>query len=599
MKFYYNPLDKNCKSIIGAVAQGEELTLNVYADGGETCMLDLNRDGLPAQQYSMRKTKYGFTFTLKINEIGLYFYRFIFNGTYVGRGKFRQAEFCSEAAYQLTVYEKNFSTPDWFKGGMMYQIFPDRFAKKGEYPIGEGKILRSDWGATPEFRPNSKGIVTNNDFFGGNLNGILSKLDYLQSLHVTTIYLNPIFESSSNHRYDTGDYKKIDSLLGTKEDFERLVSEAKKRGIHVILDGVFNHTGDDSLYFNRYGHYDSVGAYQSYDSPYHDWYNFYSYPEEYDSWWGIKILPAVNKNSQSYQNFIFGQDGVLKYWLQTGISGYRLDVADELPDFFLKKLRAAVKEINPDALIIGEVWEDASNKIAYDHRREYFQSGELDSVMNYPLKDAIIEYSLTGNVDVLVETVKMLQDNYPKCVLDCLMNILSTHDTCRILTVLGGKPASNKEKMSVTSLTEAEKEKAVQKLKLAALLQYTLPGVPCVYYGDENAMEGYVDPFCRRCFDWDNLNEDLISFCQKLGEIRQDLKEIICDGEYVEVYHNKGFLLFSRANRKGKCYVFVNNGADRFNISLNGTFKDLLWEKEYTQQLEVLPYSYGIFIKKA
>ncbi len=597
MNFYYNPLDKNCKNIIGAVAQGQEFTLTVYTDGGESCFVDLNRDGCPAQRYAMQRTESGFTLTLKINEVGLYFYRFILDENYIGRGKLRQAEFGSNAAYQLTVYAADFSTPEWFKGGIMYQIFPDRFFKEGNYPVGNGKILRSDWGATPEFRPDSEGEVRNNDFFGGNLNGITAKLDYLQSLYVSTIYLNPIFESKSNHRYDTGDYKKIDSLLGTKEDFMRLVGEAKKRGIRILLDGVFNHTGDDSVYFNRYGNYDSVGAYQSKNSPYYDWYNFYAYPDGYDSWWGIKTLPAVNEKSEGYQKFIFGQDGVLKYWLETGIGGYRLDVADELPDFFLKKLRNAVKKSHPDALIIGEVWEDASNKIAYGQRREYFQGGELDSVMNYPLKDAIIHYILSGKSDVLIETVKMLQDNYPKCVLDSLMNILSTHDTARILTVCGEKPAYDKEKMSVTFLTDQEKSQAVERVKLAAVLQYTLPGVPCVYYGDENAMEGYIDPFCRRCFDWENLNVDMISFYQKLGSIREKLKEIFKDGEFIEVFHKNGTVVFARANEKGRCYVYVNNSSEKRDLLLKGKFKDLLSNREYSENLEILPYSYGILVK--
>ncbi|MBR7100556.1 MAG: glycoside hydrolase family 13 protein [Clostridia bacterium] len=597
MKFYFHPLDKKCKNKTGAIAEGEELTLNVFADGGQNCFLDLNQDGQPAEAIPMQKTPFGWTVTLKINQTGLYFYRFILDGTYIGRDKDRQAQFNSELAYQLTVHTQDFTTPAWFKGGVMYQIFPDRFAKSGENPAIDGRILRSDWGGTPEFRPNAQGIVKNNDFFGGNFKGIIEKLDYLQSLHVTTIYLNPIFESNSNHRYDTGNYKKIDPLLGSKADFERLVAEAKKRGIHVILDGVFNHTGDDSVYFNRYGNYDGLGAYQSQQSPYFDWYNFYAYPNGYDSWWGIQTLPAVNERSQSYQNFIFGEDGVLKHWLKTGIGGYRLDVADELPDFFLKKLRASVKEGNPDALIIGEVWEDATNKVAYGQRREYFHGEELDSIMNYPLKNAIIDYILTGNVEILTQTVAMLLDHYPKCALDCLMNILSTHDTARILTVLGEKPAYNKEQMAITALTDQERKAAIEKVKMAALLQYTLPGVPCVYYGDENAMEGYSDPFCRKCFDWNNLNQDLIGFYQKLGEIRQNAGEAMKTGEYVQIFAKDGCIVFARVDKEVKYYVYLNNGRNKFDISLDGSYHDLLLDREYNQKMEISPYSYGIFRK--
>ena len=601
MNFYYDPLDKNCKSITGAIRRGEVITFRVCTDEEGECFLDLNRDGCPATPYPMQRTDGGYVLSLKINETGLYFYRFILNGKYIGRGRRRRAEFYSGKGYQLTVCQENFSTPDWFKGGVMYQIFPDRFAKEGDIAAGPGKILRQDWGGIPAFRPDEKGVVRNNDFFGGNFRGVISKLDYLRSLHVSVIYFNPVFESVSNHRYDTGDYKKIDSLLGTKEDFEELVAQAEKRGIRIILDGVFNHTGDDSRYFNRYGHYDSVGAYQSPDSPYRDWYDFYDYPRGYHSWWGIETLPAVNEASEGYQNFIFGKDGVLKYWLETGIGGYRLDVADELPDFFLKKLRIAVKEKNPEAIVIGEVWECASDKIAYGQRRQYFQGEELDSVMNYPLKDAIINYVLSGKAKVLAGTVNMLRDNYPKCVLDCLMNILSTHDTARILTVLAGKNTYDKEEMAITSLSDAEKRQGIEKVKLAAMLQYMLPGVPCVYYGDENAMEGYIDPFCRRCFDWEHLNADLIGFYRKLGDIRERLKNILSDGEYTEIYCGKtSFLLFARVKDGKVCYVYVNNGSEKPDILFNtdAVYVELLSGKEYRQKLPVVPYSYGIFIEK-
>ena len=238
---------------------------------------------------------------------------------------------------------------------------------------------------------------------------------------------------------------------------------------------------------------------------------------------GIDILPEVNEYSEDYQRFIFDKGGVLKKWLGFGIGGYRLDVADELPDFFLKKLRKSVKEEDPNAIIIGEVWEDASNKIAYSTRREYLQGYELDSVMNYPLKDAIIQYMQRGNALELLNVIRVLINHYPKETLDSLMNILGTHDTARILTVLGEKYCKNKDEMAQESayLDEKSKKSAIKKLKMAVILQYMLPGVPCIYYGDENAMEGHIDPFCRRCFDWEHLNNDLIEFYQTLGKLRE------------------------------------------------------------------------------
>ncbi len=393
---------------------------------------------------------------------------------------------------------------------------------------------------------------------------------------------------------------QVDPILGSEEDFQNLVNSAKAYGMRLILDGVFNHTGDNSVYFNKYGEYPSVGAYQSKDSPYYSWYDFQEFPDKYSSWWGIDILPEVNENSPEYQNFIFGEGGVLKKWLGFGIGGYRLDVADELPDFFLKKLRASVKEEDEEALIIGEVWEDASNKIAYSQRREYLQGKELDSVMNYPLKEGIIRYLQTGSAAALLHTVRVLINHYPKQTVDCLMNILGTHDTSRILTVLGGIYCRNKDEMAQESayLTPENKQKAIKKLKMAAVLQYTLPGVPCVYYGDENGMEGHIDPFCRKCFDWDNLNEDLISFYKNLGKIREDYREIFKDGDFQDLYVSEGALLYKREKDEKQIFVYTNYSSKSYLLNLEETYYDCINQKEIKDNLTVAPYSYGIFAKK-
>ena len=498
--------------------------------------------------------------------------------------------------FLLTVYAKNYKTPNWFKGGIMYQIFPDRFYKIGTMPDINGRIRRADWGGTPSFRPNEKGKVLNNDFFGGNFKGIEKKLPYLKELGVTTIYLNPIFEASSNHRYDTSNYLKIDPFLGSEKSFQSLINKGKEYDIRFILDGVFNHTGDDSVYFNKYGKYPSVGAYQSKDSPYYNWYKFYDFPNHYASWWGIDILPETNEESPEYQKFIFEEGGVLKKWLSFGIGGYRLDVADELPDFFLKKLRKSVKESNQDAIIIGEVWEDASNKIAYSKRREYLQGYELDSVMNYPLKEAIIGYIQTEKAEKVVECIRLLINHYPKQTVDCLMNILGTHDTARILTVLGGIYCKNKEEMNLPTayLSPENKEKAIEQLKFAVVLQYTLPGVPCIYYGDENGAEGHIDPFCRRCFDWKHLNKNLIDFYKKLGAIRKKYKTVFATGDFKEVIVEDGLFIFKRQNKKQSIYVFVNNCSKSYSLKLNKKFKELLKNEEFENEINIKPYSYGI-----
>ena len=587
MSIYYNPLDKICKSITGGIRQNESIVFNVFGDGDEPCLFVYFKDGGEAQYLHMKKNEKCWTLQLSFSEPGLYFYYFIIGGTKAGLGKLRNIEFNEQITYyQLLVYDKNFTTPDWLKGGVMYQIFPDRFYKGRSIALADGKWLHQKWNEMPEYRMNEQGKVLNNDFFGGNFSGIIQKLDYLKDLNVTAIYLNPVFEAYSNHRYDTGDYMKIDPLLGTNEDFDRFIAECDRRNIHVILDGVFNHTGDDSRYFNKYGHYDEVGAYQSKDSKYYAWYNFKNFPDKYECWWGIDVLPSVNESCASYENFITGQEGVIRHWMRRGVSGFRLDVADELPDQFIEKIRASAKAVRDDAIIIGEVWEDASNKIAYSKRRKYLQGTELDSVMNYPLKDAIIKFLKEEDTTALRETICMLRDNYPKSVLDSLMNILGTHDTARILTVLGGISACNKDEMSQITMPEEVKDRAKCALKIAAVLQFTLFGIPCIYYGDEIGMEGYGDPFCRHTFTWDNMDDDLLAFYRKLGSLRKNLS-LFCDAEYIELYADKKCLVYERAKGKEQIIVAVNLGNNLFDIKFNGRLFDLMNGGEYCNRFTI------------
>ena len=622
IQIYFNPLNRACKNVTGAVKQGQALQLNVFLLKNDVktdefglftpkeadCLapdcdafLSFNRDGENAQSFAMQKTAFGWSIKFSVPKIGLYYYTFWIDGQgFVSCNNMQMGELTENPrGFSLTVCSKNYQTPEWFKGGVMYQIFPDRFYKDGTMPDIKGRIARQDWGGIPTYRPNQHGKVLNNDFFGGNFKGVMKKLPYLEKLGVTVIYFNPVFEAASNHRYDTSDYMKIDPLLGTEEDFKNLVEVAKNKGIRVILDGVFNHTGDNSVYFNKYGNYPSLGAYQSKESPYYSWYSFQEYPDKYASWWGIDILPEVNEESEDYQNFIFGEKGVLKKWLSFGIGGYRLDVADELPDFFLKNLRKSVKESNSEAVIIGEVWEDASDKIAYSKRREYLQGYELDSVMNYPLKEAIISYIKTENSSILLQTLRTLIDHYPKQTVDCLMNILGTHDTARILTVLGGIYCQNKDEMASKSayLSEKAKETAIEKLKLAAILQYTLPGVPCVYYGDENGAEGHIDPFCRQCFDWDHLNQALISFYQSLGAMRKRFYKIFKDGDFKTLFVEDGLIFYKRKKAKDEIYIYVNNSGKPYQFELSKTYKNVLTNELYETTIQIKPYSYGIFIQ--
>ena len=432
-------------------------------------------------------------------KIGLYWHGFRLHTNegmrfIVPAGPEKKSEICRSpgAAWQITCYQKGFETPKWPLGGVMYQIFPDRFHFSGSRKenIPQDRTLHEDWYETPVWQPNAQGEITNSDFFMGDLEGITQKLDYLEELGVTCIYLNPVSEAYSNHRYDTADYSKIDPLLGTEEDFKTLCAEAKKRGMHVINDGVFSHTGCDSVYFNRKGRYQSVGAYNSQESPYSSWYHFSQWPDQYNSWWGFYTLPEVNETDPKFNEYINGKDGIVRKWMKAGNSGWRLDVADELPDEFLENLRKAVKEENPEGLVVGEVWEDASNKESYGHRRAFLLGNQLDSVMNYPFRAAILDFLRGADGRDVMERIMCVVENYPKPVLNVLMNLLGTHDTERALTVLAGEPLNGRDRnwQANTKLTDQQYERGIKLMKVAAGMLYTLPGFPCIYYGDEAGM---------------------------------------------------------------------------------------------------------------
>lgn len=440
---------------------------------------------------------------------------------------------------QLLVYRGDYVLPERFRGRMMYQIFPDRFAvgnraqyiqsyktrppKADSIEYRSERILNTDWDkGVPQYADKPGGDVANNMFFGGNLWGVIDRLDYLESLGVGIIYLCPIFEAASNHRYDTGDYLKVDPMLGGDEALDCLIREAKKRDILIILDGVFNHTGADSRYFNKFGHYPGAGAYNSKKSRYYKWYSFDEYPDKYRCWWGVKILPAVRSDEPSYRRFICGDDGVIRRYLRRGIDGWRLDVADELSDIFLDELRAAAKTESPDSAVFGEVWEDASNKVAYDKRRKYFRGGQLDSVMNYPLRDAVIDFILSRDSSKLTSTARTIYTHYPPEVGRMLMNFLGTHDTERILSILADVGIQNLSNADLAGyhLPADARKKAVQRLKIAWALLAAFPGLPCIYYGDETGMEGGRDPFNRMPLPKTAPEPELLDYYRGIGRLR-------------------------------------------------------------------------------
>lgn len=474
-------------------------------------------------------------------------------------------------SFQITVYDEKYVTPEWFKDAIAYQIFPDRFYNgndDGSFLYESKDVIKRRWGEQPFYKAEQfGGEYTSNDFFGGNLNGIIKKLPYLEDLGITVIYLNPIFKSYSNHKYNTGNYEEIDPMFGDEETFKLLCDEARKRGIRIVLDGVFNHTGSDSKYFNKYGNYDSVGAYQSKDSPYYSWYNFVDYPDVYESWWGIDTLPQIVETSPELREYLLsGKDAIIKKWIKCGASGWRLDVVDELPDFFVKELRKNVKEVDPDAVIIGEVWEDASNKVSYGERRKYFYGEELDSVMNYPLRSAVIDAALC-RIDAYEfnRRIMSLKENYPKPAFYSLLNMMSSHDVERIVTLMGGVPTRHevsREDQAKFSLNGYALEMARKRTKLVWGMIMTMPGVPCLFYGDELGVQGYGDPFCRSTFPWDNMDEidpgsEMRIWIKSLIKLRKSSKTLRT-GEFNYVHRIGCTYAFIREDEKDK-YIIISN----------------------------------------
>lgn len=482
--------------------------------------------------------------------------------------------------FRILIYRSDYQVPQWFSGGILYHIFLDRFCRgRGETNLRESGELNEDWeNGIPQYAERPGDALKNNVFFGGNLWGISDKMDYLQSLGVTVLYLSPIFEAASNHRYDTGDYERIDALLGGEKAFDAVVKEAHRRGMRVLLDGVFNHTGSDSKYFNRFGTYPTVGAYQSESSPYAAWYRFQHHPEQYESWWGIEILPRLDHENANCRSYFTGKDGIAVKWLKAGADGWRLDVADELSDPFLEELRRSVKEeSNGEALLIGEVWENAVDKIAYGHRRRYFQGNQLDSVMNYPFRNAVLAFLLYGDAETFYNTLTELYASYPPIVCHALMNLLGTHDTERILTVLGAGEHSDEElsnrERAHARLRPQERAKGIRLLKIGALLQYTVYGVPSVYYGDEVGLEGYGDPFCRMPYPWGKEDTELLEYYRRLGKFRA-AHPVFQSGTFRFLFHNDSAFVFERRFREDTVWVGANMGEREINIPLIGEWLD-------------------------
>ncbi len=593
----------------GSFAYGEcpELTVEApRALGASAVVLRIQKDGCADRDYPfsfVSTNGVDDVYTLRIDtarlcdgeEDGLFFYEILFlrglDTLFTSTHNNVDFELLdhSQNRFSLLIYKKDFAVPSWFCGTTMYQIFVDRFFK-GEGEVGERDdvIINGDWyGGVPQYAEIQGQDVKNNMFFGGNLWGVAEKLDYLKSMGVGIIYLNPIFKAYSNHKYDTGDYFEVDSMFGGNGAFDHLIKKANDAGIKIILDGVFNHTGDNSRYFDRYGEYGGVGAYADEDSQYRDWFKFGDTHDDFESWWGIKILPRLNHESESCRRFFTSDDGVGAHYIKKGVAGWRLDVADELSDRFLDEFTESVKNASSgEAVVIGEVWENAAVKVAYGKRRRYLRGAQLDSVMNYPLRKGILEFVINKNALALADVLKSIYSTYPKAVCDSLMNILGTHDTERVLTVLGKRSADATElggsRLAQMRLDEDGRQRAIKGLKIAAAIQFTVYGVPSVYYGDEAGVEGYRDPFCRLPYPWGREEAELIECYRMLGKIRCENRDVLADGEFRVQRAEDGLVAYTRKSSKGEICVIANVADRARSYRLDGEWRDLLSGNTYS-----------------
>ena len=582
MRILYDSKQTQFKSPFGTLTPGQECTLHIHIPSSVqaravTCRIagDSGAASLDvAMEFQKKLGAYDIfqgKFTLDVCD--LYFYYFHITTRTGGFSLYKIGDDTNMEAgdkWQVSCVPADHQTPEWSQGAVIYQIFPDRFYKAGKCDLS-GKLqpytVHQDWHEEVDWRPTATGSILNNDFYGGNFKGITEKMDYIASLGVTILYLNPISKSFSSHRYDTGDYKTPDPMLGTEADFTAMCDAAHARGIRVVLDGVYSHTGSDSIYFDKYRHFGGKGAYNSQQSPYYSWYEFFNWPHSYRCWWDFDTLPTVNKMQPDFIKYIItDEDSVVAHWLRAGADGFRLDVVDELPDAFVSLLKKRIREIKPDALLMGEVWEDASNKVAYGVRRRYFTDGELDSVMNYPIRNAILHFirGWDGGRG-LKDAVLTLAENYPPQVMLSCMNLLGTHDTPRILTALVDDFEGSREEQAHRHLSHHQYEVARERLMAASFLQYTLPGSPSLYYGDEAGMEGGKDPFNRRTYPWGREDWEFLQHFKRLGRLRKEHPALRL-GEIRFVEAANKHLCFVRGCPEESLRIYCNRSADPWEV---------------------------------
>ncbi|WP_455810138.1 glycoside hydrolase family 13 protein [Clostridium butyricum] len=585
----------------GAVEEGQKVKLSIDIEKEivvaiELLQFDGTKVNMGMEKEYLNSGNYRYSIEIDTEDaLGVLGYYFIlidgYDRVYYGNndehlGGIGQIYTYNPVPYQITIYKKS-NLPDWYKEGIIYQIFVDRFCNgNDDGSINNPKknsFIYGRWDDTPVYIKDYQGRTIRWDFYGGNIRGIIKKLDYIKSLGVNIINLSPIFKSSSCHKYDAGDYDIIDEMFGTEEDFKELCEKAKSKDIKIILDGVFSYTSSDSRYFNKAGNYDEIGAYQSPNSKYHNWYKFNRYPYGYECWWGIEGRPNINVMHNSYIDFLVNRDdSIIKKWIDLGASGWRLNVTDELPDEFIEIIRDRLDTLDKETVLIGDVWDDASNKISYSKKRRYLYGKEIQSVTNYPLRESLINFT-RGYIksDKLKKKVMSLYENYPREVFLGNINLIGTSDTERILTVLDGN---------------------IRCLKIIVALQFTIPGVPLIYYGDETGVTGGKDPDNRKSYPWENEDVDLIGFYKRIAQIRNG-QDALKKGDFNIFDTEEDIFAFERVYENERIVVVVNvSNAQKVvrGITLEGTYLDLFNEGEkykfvgYESVLIMYPCSFKI-----
>lgn len=526
-----------------------------------------------------------FETTIDLETRAVYYYHFIcrVNGYFKNNKKgkyFDEKDMAQGESLKLSV---NFEAPDWAKGAIMYHIFVDRYRKgrEEELPEMSHRAVHKDWNEEMVIGPDSNGIW-NADFYGGDLKGIEDTLDYIKSLGVTVLYLSPVVWSQSNHRYDTADYMNVDPYAGCNENLKTLCDAAHRKGMRVVLDAVFNHTGNDSKYFNEYGSFPNIGAFQSTDSEYAKFYkkHYENGQVKYDYWWGMPNLPVCDGSSLEWINFITGEGGVIDHWFSLGIDGVRLDVADELSDEFIELIRIAVKRNKPDGFILGEVWKNPMRM-----GRGYIESGKgMDSVMNYSLVDALIRYFKYGDVDKLAYIIKDIMAEYPKDTINTLMNFTSTHDITRAINLFAtydfqecGEWAWNPNSSDLEwcknfKLTPEQYKYGREVYEAYVFALAFMPGILSIFYGDEVGLQGMGNLANRKPYPWGHRDKKLLEFFRYIGRIRNGesfLKE--ADLNVVDI--TKDYFMFERLGEEDKVLVTVNRTDEDKNFAIPGEYE--------------------------